>query len=56
MVFGEMIGVEAGAIVGFGDFQAVFIEVRQRRAGAIEMIENSEFHFKPRHCELHASE
>ena len=46
MVLGEVIGVEAGSIVGLGDLQAVFIKIRQRWAGAVEVIENSKFHFE----------
>ena len=45
MVLGEMIGVEARAIVGLGNPQAVLVVVRERAAVAVEMIEDAEFHY-----------
>ena len=45
MVLGDVIGVEAGAVIGFDDLEAILVIIRQRRAGAVEMIEDAEFHF-----------
>ena len=44
MMLCQVIAIEAGAIVGFGDLEAILVKVRQRRAGTVEMIENAEFH------------
>jgi hypothetical protein len=44
-MFGEMIGVETGAIVGLGDFEAVLVIVREGAGVAIKMIKDTEFHF-----------
>ena len=44
-MFGEMIGVEPGAIVGLGDFEAVLVIVREGAVVAIKMIKDTEFHF-----------
>jgi hypothetical protein len=44
VMLGDVIGVKTRAIVGFGDLEAVLVKIRQRRAGAIEVIENAEFH------------
>src|SRR5713226_8652357 len=45
MMLGEMIGVEAGAIIGLRYAQAVLVVIRERPARAVEMIEDTEFHF-----------
>jgi hypothetical protein len=45
MMFGEVIGVKAGPVIGLGDFQPVFVKFRQRPAGAVKMVEDAEFHF-----------
>jgi hypothetical protein len=37
-MLGEMIGVETGAIVGLGDFEAVLVIVREGAVVAIKMI------------------
>src|SRR5579862_3736398 len=47
MMLGEVISVKSGAVVCFGDFQAILVELRQRPAGAIEVIEYAEFHDCP---------
>ena len=44
VMLGEMIGVEAGAVVSLGDAQAILVEVGERSAVAVEMIKNAEFH------------
>ena len=44
MVLGNMIGVETGAVVRFGNLETVLVEIRQLLPGAIEMIEDAEFH------------
>ena len=44
MVFGEMVRVKAGVIVGLGDFEPVLVVVGERAAVAVEVIEYAEFH------------
>ncbi len=44
MMLGEMVGVEPGTVVGFRDLEAVFVELGERSAGPVEMIEDAEFH------------
>ena len=41
----QVIAVETGAIVGFGDLEAVLVVIGKRRPGAIEMVEDAEFDF-----------
>src|ERR1700757_5007944 len=45
VMLGEMIGVETGAIVGLGHFEAVLVIVREGAVVAIKMIKDTEFHF-----------
>ena len=47
-MLGEVIGVEARAVVSLGDAQAIFVEVGKRSAIAIKVIEHTEFHAHPR--------
>ena len=47
MVLGEMIGVKARAVVSFGNLETIFVIVRQRSAGSVEVIEDAEFHDNP---------
>src|SRR5258706_4756 len=44
VVLGEVISVEAGAIVGLCDFEAVLVIVRERAGISVEMVEYAEFH------------
>jgi hypothetical protein len=44
VVLGEMIGVEAGAIVSLRNGEAILVIVRERPRIAIEMVEDAEFH------------
>ena len=46
-MLGQVIGVEPGAIVGLRDPQPIFVERGERRPGAVEMIEDAEFHAAP---------
>ena len=52
MVLGEMIGVEARAVEQLDDRQPLFVIIRQRRRAAIEMVEDSEFHRRPRYLNI----
>ena len=45
VVLGEMISVEPGAIVGLRNFETILVIVRKRAAVAVEVIEDTEFHF-----------
>ena len=40
-----MISVEPGAIVGLRNFETILVIVRKRAAIAVEVIEDTEFHF-----------
>ena len=40
-----MISVEPGAIVGLRNFETILVIVRKRAAMAVEVIEDTEFHF-----------
>ena len=42
MMLGAMVTVNAGAVVGFDQFEAIFIEVFQRLIVTIDVIENTE--------------
>jgi hypothetical protein len=44
MVLGDVIGVEARALVGLHDLQALAIEPLVRTVAEVEMIEDAEFH------------
>ncbi len=41
VMFGDVIAVEAGAIIGLDDLQSVFVKLAQRQVAAIDMVENS---------------
>jgi len=42
MVFGNLVAIEAEAVVKLDQLQTVLIEIAQRRARRVEMIENAE--------------
>jgi len=42
MMLGDMQRVDADAVVGFRQPQPVFVELRERRAARVEVIENAE--------------
>ena len=44
MVLGDVIGVKARAVVGLGDGEPVGVELRQRHAGVVDVIEDAKFH------------
>ena len=44
MVLGEMIAVEARAIVSLGEGQPVGIELAERHARVVDVVEDAEFH------------
>src|SRR5260221_12958292 len=44
VVLGEVISVEAGAIVGLCDLEAILIIVRERAGISVEVVEYAEFH------------
>ena len=44
MVLREVIGIEASAIIGFDNLQAILVEVSERNALPVEVIENAEIH------------
>ena len=44
VVLGGVIRVEAAAIVGLDQLQALLIEIRQWNLAAIQVVENTEFH------------
>ena len=43
-VLGQMVGVEARAVVGLGDAQSVLVIVRKRAGVTVEMVEDAELH------------
>jgi len=49
MVFGEVVAVKAGAIVGLGKAQPFLEMLRERPAAVVEMIEDPEAHTFPPH-------
>ena len=44
MVLGDVIAVEAAAIVGFHDLEAVVVELLQRQPVGVAVVEDSKFH------------
>ena len=44
MVLGEMVGVEAGAVIGVDDRQPIGVEIGERAVAAVEIIEDAELH------------
>ena len=42
-MLGAMIAVEAGAVVGLDQLEAIFVELVERQIVAIDVIENTEF-------------
>jgi hypothetical protein len=42
MVFGAVVAVNAGSVVGFDQLEAILIEILQRLIVAIDVIENTE--------------
>src|ERR1700728_3813078 len=44
MVFGDMVGVKAAAVIDFGELQPAFIEFGKARGAAVDVIEDSKFH------------
>ena len=47
MVLGNVVAVEACAVVGFGDGEPVGIELAKRHARVVNVVEYAEFHFRP---------
>jgi hypothetical protein len=45
MMLGDVIAVESSAIVGFHNPQAIVVEILQRRAVGVDVIEDPEFHW-----------
>jgi hypothetical protein len=46
-MLGHVIGVNAGAVVGFYQSQPVFVVLSERQPGVIQVIENPELHRLP---------
>ena len=46
-MLGQVIDVDAGAVVRLDQFEAPFIERRERAAIGIEMVENADLHGEP---------
>jgi hypothetical protein len=44
MMLSQMVGMETGAIVGLRDAQAILVEICERAAMPVEMVEDTEFH------------
>ena len=51
MMLGAMVAVEAGAVVGFEQLEAIFVELRQRQIVAIDVIEDTEFQAHSHHSQ-----
>ena len=47
VVLGDVIAVEAGAIVGLGDGQPLGVKLAKRHARVVDMVEDAEFHALP---------
>ena len=43
-MLGDVIAVEAGAVVGLGDGQPVGVELAERHARVVDVVEDAEFH------------
>jgi len=52
MVLGDVIGMEARALVGLDDLQALAVEPLVRTVAEVEVIEDAEFHGDPSHFPL----
>ena len=53
VMLGDVVAVEATAIVGFDDLETVVVEFLQRHAARVDVVENSEFHVAaPGSCRL----
>ena len=46
-MFGDMVGVETGALVSLDEFEPRFVVFVQWKIVAIQMVENSEIHTRP---------
>src|ERR1700730_8756656 len=44
VMLGNMIGVEAAAVIDLGELQPAFIELREARCATVDVVEDSEFH------------
>ena len=44
MVLGEVIAVDAGAVIGFGQREPVGIKLAERHARIVHVVEYAEFH------------
>ena len=47
VMFGDVIAVEAGAIVSLGDGQPLGVELAERHARVVDVVEDAEFHAPP---------
>ncbi len=45
-MFGHVVAVEPGPIIGFDEFQPLLVEKVQRRQTTIHMIEDTKFHLR----------
>ena len=46
-MLGDVIAVEARAVVGLGDGQPVGVELAERHARVVDVVEDAEFHAAP---------
>jgi hypothetical protein len=46
-MFGDVVTIEAGAVIGLGDGHPVGIELTERHTRIVDVIEDSEFHTFP---------
>src|ERR1700688_3538558 len=44
VMLGDMIGVEAAAVVDLGQFEPAFVELSEARTATVDVVEDSEFH------------
>jgi hypothetical protein len=44
MVFGEMVAVETGAVIGFDQSQPIGVELTERDPRVVQVVEHTEFH------------
>jgi hypothetical protein len=44
VMLGQVIGMEAGPVIGLDDLQPLLVVLCQRHVVAVEVIENAEFH------------
>src|SRR5262245_5008557 len=47
MVLGEVVAVNAAAIVGFDELEPIGIKLPERHAGVVHVVEHTEFHRDP---------